>query len=73
MGKEDIMGAKQKKQQVKRGGAPSDGLESTQGKIRALAYQLYCECGCEHGHDLEHWCEAERRVLGQVQAEHDHS
>ncbi|MDP3092920.1 MAG: DUF2934 domain-containing protein [Nitrospira sp.] len=32
-----------------------------------LAYTFYCECGYEHGHDLEHWAEAERRVLEQHQ------
>lgn len=34
-------------------------------EIQQLAHQFYCQCGCEHGHDLEHWLEAERRVLEQ--------
>lgn len=36
--------------------------EIVQEEIRALAYQLFCEGGCGHGHDVEHWIEAERRV-----------
>ncbi|MGE0645322.1 MAG: DUF2934 domain-containing protein [Nitrospira sp.] len=36
-----------------------------QEEIRALAYQLFCEGGCGHGHDIEHWLEAERRVLAR--------
>lgn len=36
--------------------------ETVQEEIRAIAYQLFCEGGCEHGHDIEHWIEAERRV-----------
>lgn len=32
-------------------------------EIEQLAYKLYCECGYEHGHDLKHWAEAERRIL----------
>ena len=37
-------------------------LETVQEEIRALAYQLFCECGCAHGHDVEHWLEAERQA-----------
>lgn len=37
--------------------------EQLQEQIRELAYALYCQCGYEHGHDLEHWLEAERRVF----------
>lgn len=36
-------------------------------EIEHLAYALYCQCGYEHGHDLEHWAEAERQVLEQHQ------
>jgi hypothetical protein len=36
-------------------------------EIQQLAYTFYCECGYEHGHDLEHWAEAERRVLERHQ------
>lgn len=43
--------------------------EAAQEEIRALAYQLFCECGCEQGHDLAHWVEAERRVRGPLKNE----
>lgn len=43
--------------------------DAAQEEIRALAYQLFCECGYEYGHDLEHWLEAERRVLGSSRDE----
>lgn len=39
-----------------------------QEEIQKLAYGLYCQCGYEHGHDLEHWAEAEERVLEQYGA-----
>ncbi|ODT46842.1 MAG: hypothetical protein ABS70_00175 [Nitrospira sp. SCN 59-13] len=40
---------------------------SLQEEIQTLAYELYCQYGYEHGHDLEHWAEAERRVLERVE------
>ena len=40
---------------------------SLQQEIQTLAYELYCRCGYEHGHDLEHWAEAEQRVLERVE------
>ena len=36
-------------------------------EIEQLAYAFYCQCGYEDGHDLEHWVEAERRVLERCQ------
>jgi hypothetical protein len=33
-------------------------------KIRQRAYGLFEAAGREHGHDLEHWLEAERQVTG---------
>lgn len=36
-----------------------------QQEIEQLAYKFYCDCGYEHGHDLEHWAESERQVLGR--------
>lgn len=30
--------------------------------IAAEAYYIYCERGQEHGRDIEHWLEAERRL-----------
>jgi Protein of unknown function (DUF2934) len=31
-------------------------------EIEVRAYELYEACGCENGHDLEHWLEAERQL-----------
>ena len=42
-------------------------LELTEEYIRLRAYQFWEECGCEHGHDLEHWLRAEIEVLGQIE------
>lgn len=39
-------------------------------EIRQLAYTRFCQCGYEHGHDLEHWVEAERRVLERYEGRH---
>jgi Protein of unknown function (DUF2934) len=33
-------------------------------KIQQRAYGLFEASGCEHGHDLEHWLEAERQITG---------
>jgi DUF2934 family protein len=41
--------------------------DQVQAEIAQLAYQLYCEYGSEHGHDLEHWDDAERRVFERYQ------
>lgn len=42
-------------------------MDQLQEEIRRLAYTFYCEGGYEHGHDFEHWIEAERRVLERHQ------
>lgn len=55
------------KKEVKKGNPSETGRETVQAEIRALAYELFCECGCAHGHDVEHWLEAERLVLAQHQ------
>ena len=55
------------KKEVKNGNPSETGRETVQAEICALAYALFCESGCTHGHDVEHWLEAERRVLAQHQ------
>lgn len=42
--------------------AKKPNASQVQQEIEQLAYKFYCECGYEHGHDVEHWAEAERRV-----------
>jgi hypothetical protein len=32
------------------------------GDIARRAYDLYCARGCEHGHDVEDWLQAEREL-----------
>lgn len=39
--------------------------EKDQTRVAEIAYVLYEQCGREDGHDLEHWLESERRVLGR--------
>ena len=36
-------------------------------RIQQRAYVLFQAGGCEHGHDLEHWLEAERQITGSLQ------
>jgi DUF2934 family protein len=44
-----------------------DSLELTE-IIRARAYQLYEERGCEDGHDLDDWLQAEAEIVGKKPA-----
>lgn len=48
---------------------PEEGsFELTEDIIRARAYQLYEERGCEHGHDLDDWLRAEAEIVGKKPA-----
>ncbi len=38
--------------------------DEAQAQIALGAYGLYEQGGREHGHDVDHWFEAERQVLG---------
>lgn len=38
-----------------------------QDEIRRRAYELYQERGCEPGHEVEDWFEAERQVMARLQ------
>jgi hypothetical protein len=33
-------------------------------RIAQRAYEIWKECGCPHGHDQEHWFQAERELRG---------
>ena len=35
-------------------------------RVAERAYELYCEGGCEDGHDLEHWLQAEAELAQAV-------
>lgn len=46
--------------------APDIGtVELTEEIIRKRAYELFEAHGCQHGHDVEHWLEAEAEVIGK--------
>ncbi|MDR4470143.1 MAG: DUF2934 domain-containing protein [Nitrospira sp.] len=51
------------KNNAKKGNSSGTDHEISHEDIRTLAYQLFCEHGCAHGHDVEHWLEAEQQVL----------
>jgi hypothetical protein len=50
------------------GGAPALGGETVHQRIALVAYHLYEQRGCQPGHDIDDWLEAERRVLGAAHA-----
>jgi hypothetical protein len=35
-------------------------------RVAALAYSFYERRGCEHGHDVEDWIQAEKTVLEEI-------
>ena len=39
-------------------------LALTEEIMRSRAYRFYEERGCEHGHDLEDWTQAESEIIG---------
>ena len=39
----------------------------TDRDIARRAFEIFCERGCEHGHDLDDWLQAEREVRGSVE------
>jgi hypothetical protein len=38
----------------------------TDRDIARRAFEIFCERGCEHGHDLDDWLQAERELRGSV-------
>ena len=45
-------------------------MENNQNEaVKARAYQLWVESGYAHGHDKEHWRQAERELDGVVQTD----
>ncbi len=38
--------------------------QERRARISARAYELYRQCGCREGHELDHWLEAEREEAG---------
>ena len=48
--------------------AGEGSLELTEELIRLRTYHFYENRGCEHGHDVEDWLEAEAEVMGKKPA-----
>jgi len=48
--------------------AEEGSLELTEELIRLRAYRLYEGRGCEDGHDLDDWFQAEAEVFGKKSA-----
>lgn len=42
------------------------GVDDLQAVIARRAYELYEQQGCCHGHDLDHWLQAEREILSSA-------
>jgi len=36
--------------------------QSADDAVARRAYEIFCEHGCEHGHDQEDWLQAEREL-----------
>jgi hypothetical protein len=49
----------------KRIGAPA---QVAHGEVARRAYDLFLARGCEHGHDLDDWLQAERELQGTLNA-----
>jgi hypothetical protein len=39
----------------------------TDHDIARRAFEIFCERGCEHGHDFDDWLPAERELRGSVE------
>jgi hypothetical protein len=46
--------------------ASGNAPELTDGDIARRAFEIFCERGCRHGHDLDDWLQAERELTGSV-------
>ena len=44
----------------------TEEIKDIQQRIQERAYELFVEGGCEHGHDLEHWLQAEAELTAKV-------
>lgn len=62
---------KKKHRDVEESDAAPSSRDATEGDdiqacIAHRAYELYEQEGCCHGHDFDHWLQAEREVLGGI-------
>ena len=42
---------------------PSDAVPIDPAMVAVRAYEIFLESGAVHGHDVEHWLQAERELL----------
>jgi hypothetical protein len=67
-----MMMEKQKRRRITEGLAISTvepgalSATMTHNDVERRAHELYCERGCEHGHDMDNWLQAEREVRDAV-------
>ena len=52
---------------INRKASPDSMDEEMRDRIEKRAYELFVAGGSEHGHDREHWIQAEMEVLQQTQ------
>jgi Protein of unknown function (DUF2934) len=46
--------------------SPNGSAHVTDREVTCRAYDLYLARGCEHGHDLDDWLQAERELSEEV-------
>lgn len=46
--------------------SPNRSANVTDSDIAQRAFELYCERGCQDGHDVDDWLQAERELRGAV-------
>ena len=66
--KQSPLAPQEEKQKANVADGSTDPIAMTdrdQRRVAELAYVLYEQCGRQDGHDMDHWLEAERRVLGR--------
>jgi hypothetical protein len=51
---------------VEAAGTTSTSTDVSQDHVAQRAFELYCARGCEDGHDLDDWLQAEREVRGRA-------
>jgi outer membrane protein TolC len=52
---------------------PNRSAQATESDIARRAYDLYLTRGCEHGHDVDDWLQAERELRDAVRLAVDFS
>jgi hypothetical protein len=53
---------------VDRAGTASAAPRASEDQVAQRAFELYCARGCEDGHDVEDWLQAERDLRGSAES-----